>query len=41
MLYDAKIMPKDQLSIIVKSSNEDLSEPFNLYSKSTGIEVLP
>lgn len=36
MLYDAKIMPKDQLSIIVKSSNEDLSEPFNLYSKSMG-----
>lgn len=34
MLYDAKIMPKDQLSIIVKAVNEDLAEPFNLYSKS-------
>ena len=27
MLYDAKIMPKDQLSIIVKAVNEDLAEP--------------
>ena len=41
MLYDAKIMPKDQLSIIVKSSNEDLSEPFNLYSKSMGYIDFP
>ena len=36
MLYDARIMPKDQLSIIVKSTSEDVSKPFNLYSNSMG-----
>lgn len=36
MLYDARIMPKDQLSIIVKATSEDVSKPFNLYSSSMG-----
>lgn len=36
MLYDARIMPKDQLSIIVKATNEEASKPFNLYSSSMG-----
>lgn len=36
LLYDARVMPKDQLSIIVKAANEELAEPFNLYSKSMG-----
>lgn len=34
MLYEAHIMPKDQLSIIVKTTNEDASEPFNLFMKN-------
>lgn len=34
MLYEAHIMPKDQLSIIVKTTNETASEPFNLFMKN-------
>jgi len=34
MLYEAHIMPKDQLSIIVKTTNEAASEPFNIFMKS-------
>ena len=34
MLYEAHIMPKDQLSIIVKTTNETASEPFNILMKS-------
>lgn len=34
MLYDAHIMPKDQLSILVKTTSEDVSEPFNFSSKN-------
>lgn len=34
MLYEAHIMPKDQLSIIVKTTNETASEPFNIFMKS-------
>lgn len=35
MLYDARIMPKDQLSIIVKTTNEDAAKPFNLNTNNT------
>ena len=35
-LYDAKIMPKDMLSIIVNTTNPDAARPFNLYSASAG-----
>lgn len=31
-LYDAKIMPKDMLTIIVNTTNPDAARPFNLYS---------
>lgn len=31
-LPDVKVMPKDELSIIVKTTNQDAAEPFNLYS---------
>ena len=34
MLYDATIKPKDQLSIIVKTTDEKVSEPFNLIKNS-------
>lgn len=34
MLYEAHIMPKDQLSIIVKTTNEAASEPFNIFMKN-------
>ncbi len=37
MLYDARIMPKDQLSIIVKATNEEASKPFNLNSGTSGM----
>ena len=30
MLYDAKIMPKDILSITVSTSNPEAAKPFNL-----------
>lgn len=30
MLYDARIMPKDQLSIIVKATSDDVAKPFNM-----------
>lgn len=41
MLYDAKIMPKDILSITVSTSNPDAAKPFNLsvpttFSSSSG-----
>ena len=32
MLYDATIKPKDQLSIIVKTTDEKVSEPFNIFN---------
>ena len=35
-LYDAKIMPKDMLSIIVNTTNPDAARPFNLYSVAGG-----
>lgn len=34
MLYDATIKPKDQLSIIVKTTDEQVSEPFNIFMKN-------
>lgn len=34
MLYDAQIKPKDQLSIIVKTTDEKVSEPFNIFMKN-------
>jgi polysaccharide biosynthesis/export protein len=34
-LYDARIMPKDQLSITVVTSDPDASKPFNLSISST------
>lgn len=37
MLYDARIMPKDQLSIIVKTTNEEVAKPFNLYSQGMSV----
>lgn len=30
MLYDARVMPKDQLSIIVKATSEEVAKPFNM-----------
>lgn len=30
MLYDARVMPKDQLSIIVKATSEEVEKPFNM-----------
>ena len=35
-LYDAKIMPKDQLTIMVKTTDPEASEPFSLYSQNSG-----
>lgn len=32
MLYDAKIMPKDELTIFVNTTDPEAAEPFNLYS---------
>ena len=31
-LYDAKIMPKDELTILVQTTDPLSSEPFNLHS---------
>lgn len=36
MLYDAKIMPKDQLTIYINTTDPAASEPFNLYSQRQG-----
>lgn len=33
-LYDAKIMPKDMLHIIVTTTNREAAQPFNLYNVS-------
>lgn len=38
-LYDAKIMPKDQLTIFVTTSEPEASRPFRLYSSSNGNEM--
>ena len=35
MLYDAKIMPKDILSITVSTNNPDAAKPFNLAVPTT------
>lgn len=35
-LYDARIMPKDILTITVTSVNQEAATPFNKYSSSTG-----
>lgn len=35
-LPDTKIMPKDELSIIVKTVNQQAADPFNLFSSSQG-----
>lgn len=35
-LYDAKIMPKDLLNIVVSCTNPELAMPFNLMSASSG-----
>lgn len=35
-LYDAKIMPKDELAILVSTTNPAAAEPFNLYSSRGG-----
>ena len=41
MLYDATIKPKDQLSIIVKTTDEKVSEPFNIFnSKMSNMGVV-
>lgn len=34
MLYDARIMPKDLLTIYINTTDPDASKPFNLYSQS-------
>lgn len=34
MLYDARVMPKDQLSIIVKATSEEVAKPFNMSTES-------
>lgn len=36
-LPDIKIMPKDELSIIVKTTNPDAAEPFNLFTQGSGL----
>lgn len=38
-LYDAKIMPKDLLNIVVSCTNPELAMPFNLMSASSGSAV--
>ena len=35
MLYDAKIMPKDMLTIYINTTDPEAGKPFNLYSQST------
>lgn len=35
-LYDAKIMPKDVLSILVTTSDPESSKPFNIYQRANG-----
>lgn len=35
-LYDAKIMPKDELAILVSTTNPAAAEPFNLYTSRGG-----
>lgn len=37
-LYDAKIMPKDMLTIIVNTTNPDAARPFNLYSATVSVQ---
>lgn len=36
-LPDVKIMPKDELTIIVKTSNPEAAEPFNLFTQNSGL----
>lgn len=36
-LPDVKIMPKDELTIIVKTTNLDAAEPFNLFGQNSGL----
>lgn len=36
-LPDIKIMPKDELSIIVRTTNPDAAEPFNLFTQNSGL----
>ena len=38
-LYDAKIMPKDMLTITVITTNPDASAPFNLSFNNTSVQV--
>lgn len=35
-LYDARIMPKDELTIYVNTTNPEISKPFNLYTSGSG-----
>lgn len=37
MLPDVKVMPKDELTILVKTTNQDAAKPFNLYSQNDGL----
>lgn len=36
-LPDVKIMPKDELTIIVKTTNPEAAEPFNLFGQNSGL----
>ena len=36
MLYEAKIMPKDQLTIYINTTDPDASKPFNLITQGAG-----
>lgn len=38
-LYDAKIMPKDQLTILVTTSEPEASRPFRLYNSANGSDM--
>ena len=38
-LYDAKIMPKDQLTILVTTSEPEASRPFRLYNSANGNDI--
>ena len=39
-LYDAKIMPKDQLTVVVSCTNPELAAPFNLTGAGSLLALL-